>query len=265
MRYGIASWDYPEPDVPLRQQVQWWADHGFDAISFTADQLLQLDPSHQGALCDLLAERELAVTVHNAQLVPADIARALGDLLGERLINVTMNPVMWHDSRGVLLDARKMGRLLGEIAAATRGTPLHFGIEDFPRDKLALDFFREDISGVLSNPRFGTIIDLGHMNYWLQSREYYQDVTPAAYLAGVPVPILEVHVHDNAGKDDHGYLGFGNMDVPAVADALRRTGFDGISTIEVSPLSYGESVAHGKLQAVESLQIWRASWERPSV
>jgi sugar phosphate isomerase/epimerase len=263
MRYGIASWDYPEPGVALREQVQWWADRGFDAVSFEPDQLLQLTPSQRDAVCGFLAERDLTVTVHGSRLVLADTVRALQDMLGDRLLNVTMNPVMWGDSRGTLLDARRMGRLLGEICAATEGTPLHFGIEDFPRDELALEFFREDLEGVLSSPRFGTIIDLGHMNLWLQSREYYRGVTPASYLAGVPVPILEVHVHDNAGqKDDHGYLGFGNMDVRAVADGLRGTGFDAVCTIEVSPASYGASVEEGKLQAAESLQVWKANCDR---
>ena len=49
-------------------------------------------------------------------------------------------------------------------------------------------------------------------------------------------PIFEMHLHNNDGVDDlHWFLEQGSMDVPAVAEALRACGFDGVLTVESAP------------------------------
>jgi sugar phosphate isomerase/epimerase len=108
------------------------------------------------------------------------------------------------------------------------------GVEDFPRDARARDFFRQALAPLLDSPRLGILIDLGHMHFWLNSRPCYRGVTPKQYIAGVPLRIREVHVHDNDGTSDaHRPLGEGTMDIAAVARALRAVGFDGVCTVEV--------------------------------
>jgi sugar phosphate isomerase/epimerase len=261
MKYAVATWDLHDENVPLAREVAWYADHGFDAVSFDPASQRDLLTTPEGAAVKrVVEERDLAVTVHShAPLDPADAGRYL-DLFGARLLNITMNPVAWHDSRGILIDAKRLCGIMREIERVTRGTGVCFGTEDVPRDRMALEFYKNDLEPLLGHPRYGVIIDLGHMNLWLHTQEYYRGVTCADYLSGVPVPILEVHVHDNHGdKDSHSPLGAGNLDIKAAAGALRRIGFDRVSTIEIDPSNHGKTAAEFKLKAVENIAAWKAA------
>ena len=80
----------------------------------------------------------------------------------------------------------------------------------------------------------GALLRQSTRRFWLHSRPYYEGVTPEEYLSNVPVPITEVHVHDNDGtRDAHRPLGTGTNDIQAAARGLSRAGFDGTCTIEV--------------------------------
>ena len=105
------------------------------------------------------------------------------------------------------------------------------------------------------------LVDVGHMNLRLHSEGYFHGITPGEYFARIPVPILEVHLHDNKGDDDrHGHIGFGDVDFTAVARGLRATGFDGISTIEICPLFHGSKPPESRPRVRESLDTWRKLW-----
>jgi sugar phosphate isomerase/epimerase len=85
----------------------------------------------------------------------------------------------------------------------------------------------------------------------------------ADYIGRLPLPIVEVHLHDNNGqKDEHGHFGLGNIDFGEVAAALKSVGFDGVSTIEIAPSFHGSTPAESKPRARESLERWKAIWER---
>jgi len=260
MRYAIASWDFPQDDVPLARQVEWFADHGFDAVSFDPPkQPSLLDRAQLQDVATVVRRRNLAVTLHGSSPIDPATVGLLAERFGPRLLNVTMNPIMRPDSRGNLVDARRIAAHLSEIERITRGTDVCFGVEDIPRDSLALEFYREAFEQLLGCPRFGTLIDLGHMNMWLQTQEYYRGISPSQYLANVPVPIVEVHVHDNDGRrDSHQPLRAGNLAVGEAAAALRGRGFDRVSTIEISPAAHGATVSQCRPAAVESLHIWRS-------
>jgi sugar phosphate isomerase/epimerase len=148
--------------------------------------------------------------------------------------------------------------VLLEVARQTEGEDVFLGVEDFPLDASALDFYRDPLSPLLKNPRFGTLIDLGHMNLRLRGGDYYRGWTVEGYLAGVPRRIFEVHVHDNAGdRDSHAHIGYGNIDFAAAARGLRAVGFAGISTIEVSAPFYNATADQARRGARESLTRWR--------
>ena len=264
MRYAIASWDFLLEGVPLARQIEWFADRGYDAVSFDPPRqpdLLEAGPL--GEVTAVVRDRDLTVTLHGSFLIEPATVCVLAGRFGERLLNVTMNAPARPDSRGDLVDAGRVAARLEEIERATRGTDICFGTEDVPRDRLALEFYREAFEPLLACPRFGIIIDLGHMNMWLRTQEYYRGVSPSRYLADVPVPIIEVHVHDNCGRrDSHRPLGAGNLAVDEAAGALRRRGFDRVSTIEISPSSHGATVPESLPAAVESLRIWRTAFEK---
>ncbi|HUT36304.1 MAG TPA: sugar phosphate isomerase/epimerase [Planctomycetota bacterium] len=262
MRYGIAVWNFREEGVPLVRLVEEFADSGFDAVSFLPGQIVQCSDGEAQELLSLLRERDLVATVHgNFQMASADV-ETLVARLGDRLVALTMDAAMTADSCGHFYDGQKMAHFLAEIEDATDGTPLRFGVEDFPLDRLALDRYRDDLGPLLDCPRYGTLIDLGHLNLRVRQADYFRSMTPADYIRRVPLPIIEVHVHDNKGeRDSHGPIGFGTVAFAEIAAALREVGFDGISTIEIAPSFHGSTPAASKPRASESLQAWRALWE----
>ena len=264
MRYGIAVWNYQQEDEPLDGLVEEFAGFGFDAVSFLPSQLVSCEPETAAALLALLRERGMAATVHgNFEMTRADVATIL-ERFGDRLAAVTMDAAMTADSCGHFYDAPRMAALLREVEEATRERGLRFGVEDFPLDSRALEHYRGDLAPILDCPRYGALIDLGHLNLRRRGTAYFARLSPADYIRRVPLPIIEVHVHDNEGqRDSHGHIGFGNVPFEEIAQGLRDIGFDGISTIEIAPSFHGSTPAESRPRARESLEKWRAIWERP--
>jgi sugar phosphate isomerase/epimerase len=82
----------------------------------------------------------------------------------------------------------------------------------------------------------GMLLDVGHANIHVRSDdnggEHRGDI--AAYVRRLPHEFLEVHLSDNKGvEDDHMYLGWGNLDLPALFGALKERNFRGKLTVEV--------------------------------
>jgi sugar phosphate isomerase/epimerase len=91
---------------------------------------------------------------------------------------------------------------------------------------------------------------------------YFEGVSVAEYLQRVPLPVVEVHLHDNNGeRDEHGPFGLGNVDFDEVGEALKAIDFAGVSTIEIAPSFHGSTPADSKPHARASLATWRAIWE----
>lgn len=265
MRYAVAIWNFCEPQTKLLDLIGEFADSGFDAISFLPKQILEMDAGTERALRSLLDERDLPVTVHGNFDLTADEVEGLVVALDRRLKVLTMDEAWKWDSRGQFHDTRRMVDLLKRIDGIGRDTHLLFGVEDFPLDEECVDFCRTDLSEILDSPRYGTLIDIGHMNIRLATDEYFRSMTPRDYVARVPLPIIEIHVHDNPGdKDSHQAIGQGNIDFGAVAEGLKRVGFEGVSTIEVAPALHGAPIQESKPRAVETLQQWRGIWEHRS-
>lgn len=86
------------------------------------------------------------------------------------------------------------------------------------------------------NIPMGMLLDAAHANIHVRSdengREHQDDI--AGYVRQLPFDFLEVHLCDNRGvEDDHKYLGFGNLDLPALFGVLKERNFQGKFTIEV--------------------------------
>jgi len=262
MRYAIATWCYREKGVSLLDLVVELADVGFDGVSFLPAQILELDDAGARGLGAVMDERDLCATVHGSfAMAPCDAVRII-DVLGARLYAMTFDAAKTQSSIGALFDAKEMAGLLSELARESRGTPLLFGVEDFPLDTAALEHYRKDLEPILDCERYGMLIDIGHFNIRTRTHDYYRGKDPEEYLRGAGRRIIEIHVHDNDGKrDSHGPLGSGNADFEAVAKGLRAIGFDGVSTIEICPALHGSLPAESKPKAEEGLEIWRRLWE----
>ena len=262
MRYGIAVWNFQEPGSTLVGLVEVFAGFGFDAVSFLPGQVVNCGDAEAAALLALMRERSLVATVHgNFEMTRSDVETVVRRL-GDRLAAVTMDAAMTADSCGHFYDGPRMAAFLREVEEATRQRGAQFAVEDFPLDGQALERYRADLAPVLDSPRYGTLIDLGHLNLRTRQADYFRNMTPADYIRRVPLPIIEVHVHDNKGeRDSHAPIGFGDVPFAEIAPALREAGFDGISTIEIAPSFHGSTPAASKPKAMESLERWRAIWE----
>lgn len=259
MQHAISLYTFN--DSALAKLVEEFADYGFDTFSFNHTMLLNAGPQDLNDAAGLIARRGYSVTLHVGFEITPDITSRFLGLFGDSLRCITFDRVSTETSTGITYDVGRMKPVLANVAEQTRGTGVLFGVEDFPLDAAALELFREGIEPFLGNERFGTLIDLGHLNYRLRSVDYFRRLTPEEYLARVPVPIIEIHVHDNKGnRDDHAHIGYGNCDFAAAARGLRAAGFDGVSTIEICGQLHNSTPAAARAHVRESLETWQAVW-----
>lgn len=253
MRYAAASWTYAKKSPDVAEHISKFVLLGYDTISFTPYQVLQWDSAGRAEVLAALAAHDLQVTLHGNSVDTVANIVDLQDWLGSRLINYTMDGPMRWESLGTLFDGQAIGRHLSGVERATRGSKVRLGVEDFPVDRRAWDAHARHLEPLADSGRWGMLIDVGHYNL---RRQFLPP--PAEFLAGLPVPLLELHVHDNDGvTDQHGPIGFGNMDFAPFAQAVKAIGFDGVSTIEVAPSFHGRKPAEALDESHTTLDAWR--------
>ncbi len=262
MRYVIDIWAYQEPGVTLSDLTFQFAEMGFDGVSVAADQILDLDRQEADAVAALLRDRGLIVTVHSNFELQAAAAQRLLDRLGNSLYSITFDALTREGPGGTEHDAARMSGLLQEVIAISAATELRLGIEDFPLDESAVNRYRDDLKPLLDCPRYGMLLDVGHLNLRLKRGGDLTGATVIESIQRLPVPVIELHLHDNRGqRDDHAHLGFGDICFEEVAAGLKAIGFDGVSTFEITPRYHGSTPAESKPRARESLARWKAAWE----
>jgi sugar phosphate isomerase/epimerase len=261
MLTAVATWPFVTREMPLAQRVEQFADLGFEGVSMLPRQLLDLSEAEAGELVRVLDARSLCATVHgDAGLQPDQVARLL-DTLGDRLRCLTIDRAYREDSRGRFYDAEGMAATLGTVASLCAGKELYVAVEDFPLDEAAVAHYRGALEPLLASPRYGILIDVGHLNWRRHRTHYFADLSVGEYIARVPLPIVEVHLHDNDGtRDAHAPLGEGNVDFGEVAAALKTVGFDGVATVEIAPGLHGASPDEELPRLVEAAAIWRGLW-----
>ena len=259
MRYATAIWNYTEPGVPLPDLVREFVDFGYDTISLSSGQFPDFDDPSLRETAALVRDRGLGVTIHGAfDFGVEGVARAL-DLFGDAVLAATFDPLTEVDSCGSSYATARMAPVVAEILRRSEGSGLRVGIEDLPLDTHALDTYRADLGPLTENPRYGMLLDVGHLNLRLRRWSYYQSLSVADTITRIPIPIVEAHLHDNNGEgDQHGHFGFGNVDFAAVAEALRSVGFEGVSTVEIAPSFHNSTPAASKPHSQASLAEWRA-------
>ena len=263
MKCGVAVWNWLEPEGSLTDFVGEVVAEGFEAISVQPRQILGLEAGELGALNALLDAHEMPVTVHAAAWdFPEEVLSGLLERLGPRLHAVTFDGIMAWAPTGRRWDGRRMVETLLMVERLGAEMGVRYGIEDFPIDAAALAEFADDLQPVRENARWGMLVDLGHLNLRRHEAEYFGRHSVAENIERLPVPVVEVHVHDNPGdRDLHLPLGSGTLDYGEAARALRVHGFDGIATIEVCPGLHGRHPREVWGSRAESLDRWRAAWE----
>lgn len=244
--------------VPPATSIQDLAEAGFGGVSIDPQLMLEMTDSARRNIASVVADLEFVVALHGSFDTPLEDLANLADLLGPQLANITFDPVLGWTSAGLIFNTRRMSPYLQELEALAQRHGFSYGVEDFPETPFALQMYRDDLSPLLESDRFGVLIDIGHFNESVHNYGYYKGITPEEHFAQLPLQLLEVHLSDNNGKEDqHLPLGMGNIDFASVARGLRGIGFDGLSTIEISPTEgHKDAIVGAKGEITASLASW---------
>ena len=252
MKTGIALYSFGH------ELVDEFADMGFEAVSVRVYRESFRD--HVDAFVKSVKDRGLTVTLHgkvNADNI--DCVRELVERLGENLYSVLTDVPVEQAAGG---ERPRLDELLA-LREYFEEKRLYFGFEDLPLTRRALDEHFDD--AVKASPWFGVLLDIGHLNVRLRSPSGpgYDDL--GSVIRSIPVPIRELHVHDNGGDfDRHAPMGYGNNQFEDIARELAEVGFDGVSTIEIVPRISKIDVAECKREARKSLETWTNLFEKYS-
>jgi sugar phosphate isomerase/epimerase len=236
MKKGVAIWNYGGSEL---EHAEAFRRLGCDAVSWHGKTYGELTDGAYAELAEFISKSGMALTVHYKLPNPEDAAECADFLEKIRLMaeRQAKTPIL----AGLTFDAwygkKAMMPYLSEAIAAFRGSGVFLACEDFPLNARELEL----VSPLLApGDNYGLLIDLGHMNL-RQTRAVRH--APEDFISAfeeMPLPIREVHLHDNNGeKDDHMYLGFGTLPLQAAARGLKTAGFDGIVTVEIIQRDWG--------------------------
>jgi len=240
MKLGCAVWLINAPT--LAQRIKWVAEQGFEAISLITTRLAR-DETDLALTMNLVRDHQLATTFH------LGIGKIEDGPHWEQWEGQMREVEGWVDAVGrvgnVSFDVglRELGPQQHECAyeattavlrhtlarLAARG--LQVSVENGWGPRGTAEHIQR-LQEVAADPRLGLLLDLGHANI----HTHLQGLSPEAYIPSLPLPIYELHVHDNDGvSDQHEGVGAGCIDLPAMSRGLKAKGFDGLATVEVCP------------------------------
>lgn len=251
MLNGLAIWHYPHRTV--LENVNFFADNGFSSVSMHGLHMVEICKYDNVSeiLALTLSQKNIVLTVHHK--LPKSHSKE--DVAAfEESIDLMAK---WQKKYGGL------AILSFDVPQTIRDkvTPyLNYVLQYEEFSKVAVEDFgltddeRKQIEAFKGNPRFGLLIDVGHMYIRLKGEskrsetlfknsvdecpktEYpgYDDFIRA--FASKEFPIFEIHLHNNNGVDDlHYFLDDGTLDMQMIAKVLKEIRFDGVLTIESAP------------------------------
>lgn len=266
MKHAIGIWNFATTPGSVPQTIREFADSGFDCVSLKPINLLECGRQELESINAALNEFDLPVTVHGDLGMPIEDVKTMLKVLNGRLACLSLDPRCRIDPDGAFFSAQKYLPLLEWLMDVHSEFELEFCIEDFPLDKRALRNNESSLNRILSCPAFGILVDLGHMNLRVVNGPHFTGLRYSEYIANIPVPIKELHLHDNTGQGDkHMPVGHGNIDFSNVVDGLKDKDFDGFCTVEVAPRLYGRKAHEEVGNAIASMRKFRSLWAEPTV
>ena len=267
------TWFLP-PSSPL-ECARAVREAGFDSVSFLAAdaddprRLDRLTADEAAALRRGLLEMGLGRCLHvctGAYLELPDsegltvlkdhVEAAVSALSGPGLpgVTVTVDPPVRFGGRSARIDHDAAGELVGFLAGLAQRHGARVGIENWPFRCVATPEALRDLLWP-ARGRVGVLFDLGHAHIAL-SRGWCGQRDVAEFVRALPAPIVEMHLHDNAGRrDEHRMPGEGTADVANALAALREVGFRGPVTLEC------DLAAEGRPGLAEGLAAVRRTLE----
>ena len=253
MLQGLAIWHYPHRTMV--DNIRYFAALGLDSVSVHGAQFVNAiaDPAVWDAIGLAVRETGVVFTVHYCLPRKHDPEAVAVFEVGISAI------AAWQRAHGsiAVLSFDMPQTIRGGVGI---GGYLDFVLETVPDCRVAVEDFglnaaeREQIAHLKGKDRFGYLVDIGHLFLRMRGENtsgktlfsHAPDECPvsktpdsaafAAALAGKDCPVFEMHLHNNDGVEDvHWFLEQGEMDIPAVAKALREMGFNGVLTVESAP------------------------------
>jgi sugar phosphate isomerase/epimerase len=267
IKKGVAIWNYTQKSVWDCSQA--FHSAGFDAISWVGHQFGDLTKDDAARLADFLKAGGMCFTIHG-YLPNPDKDEEIA--VFHDFIKFT---AQWQEKYGLLNgltfdawhDKKRMMPYVAEALKALRGSGAFLACEDFPLNTGEMEIIAPYLT---AQDDYGILIDAGHMNLRQAKKN---DHTGAAFIqafADIPLKVRELHLHDNKGvKDNHMYLGYGTLPLPAVVKGLKNIHFDGIITVEIVqsdwPLDDGSirgwPLEQGIAYAQEAISSFKALWD----
>ncbi len=262
MKTAIAIWNYCWNPENIMEWIVKFAESGFEAVSFNPRQFGDGRTGCLPEISALLTECNLTATLHGKVSGNSDLMDTVVQALSENLYAATMDPRRIQTSIGHIHNAAAEIDAIQRLLNLTSDSDIRVAIEDFPLDRAALDFYMKDLDDIYSDSRTGILIDVGHMHLRMNQSSYFRNQSVPDYFRSLPCPLVEVHLHDNNGKQDqHGHFGFGGINFAEVASALKEIRFNGVCTIEIAPGFHDSTPEESLPRAIESLQTWRHFFE----
>lgn len=255
MKKCVTVWNYPGDRLENAYKLHAL---GFDAVSWLGEDFEQMTEEQDERLVAMLKETGMQFTVHSRLPDPDKPEKC------EEFRKEIKRAVAWQEKYGLMYsytfdvwyDPERTLPYLGEVLQAFRGTNTTLACEDIPLNKLQMKSFEKYLK---PNDRFGILMDVGHMNIRQRCIELVEPEDFISSFQALPLPVVEVHLHDNLSyKDEHMYLGYGNLPLDAIIVGLKKKQFDGFATIEI--VQHGWSEEQTFQYAVDSRERFLSRW-----
>ncbi len=251
LNYTIAMWHYPYRSVI--ENVEFFISKGLTGLSIAQRHIIEvIDNGQEEKLAKLLQDNHILLTVHGQMSVShaeEDVAT-----FHSNIRKVAAWQDKYHCIHIISFD------VLDPIRDRVKPY-IDFVLDQIPDCKVAVEDFglnaseREQVEYLKSNPRFGYLLDIGHMYLRLCGRDLYPQHSILMHkpdeckTVGEPnieqfreafdskeFPIFEIHLHNNDGcKDMHHFLRCGTLDMNIMFTLLKEREFQGVITIESAP------------------------------
>lgn len=256
MKKCVTVWNYPGSEL---ENARKFHELGFDAVSWLGEHFVRMTEAEDDQLAAILRETRMQFTVHS-RLPDPDSPEAC-----KKFDEELARCVAWQEKYGLLysytfdfwFDLDKTLPYLDKALTAFRGSGVTIACEDIPLNKRQMEKFSKLLK---PKDKFGILLDAGHMNIRQRSMELIEPEDFISSIQALPLPIIEVHLHDNLShKDEHMYLGYGNLPLDAIITGLKRKNFDGFATIEVVRHDWTEQQTFQ--YAVDSRDLFFRRWK----
>ena len=270
---GLAIWHYPTRND--LENVKFFADHGFNAVSMHGRAMAKVGMNETlGAdFAAAIRENNMVLTAHSK--LPLSHSEEEVAIFKRDVDAIAK----WQKQYGLL------EVLSFDVAQEVRDNVMPYieyvlQYEQF--GKIALEDFgvtadeRAQIEPLKGNPRFGYLLDLGHMNIRIHGintepinlfrnspsecpqtdKPGYNEFLQA--FRSKEFPIFEIHLHNNDGVGDlHDFLERGTIDMQAIANILKEMNFKGVVTIETVPRLSGYFYPEADDKIMETFAYWK--------